>query len=343
MALCLSLCILPRHAHTQQPSPSAELPDSPGSQMPGIVSGTVVDRDGALVADAQATLIRGDQAPRVTTSDTEGRFTFVGVPPGSFQLTVSAAGFAPQQTSFELHPGETYEAPQFTLSISATVDVQVTASREEIAQAQIEAQEKQRVLGIVPNFFVSYVPNAVPLTTKQKFQLAWKSSVDPTAFVGAGLSAGIQQANNDFPSWGQGAQGYAKRFSASYGNIFLGTMLGSAVLPSILKQDPRYFYKGTGTTRSRIRYALVSAFMCKGDNQRWQFNYSGILGTAAASGLSNVYYPAADRDGAGLTFGNMAIGIAGSAISNIFQEFLIPKLTPHKPPLPQSSPQPSHP
>jgi hypothetical protein len=78
-------------------------------------------------------------------------------------------------------------------------------------------------------------------------------------------------------------------------------MIGSAILPALLKQDPRYFYKGTGTTRSRILYAIANSVMCKGDNGHWQVNYSGILGGAAAGGISNLYYPASDRNGISLT------------------------------------------
>jgi hypothetical protein len=106
-------------------------------------------------------------------------------------------------------------------------------------------------------------------------------------------------------------------------------MIGGAILPSLLKQDPRYFYKGTGSTRSRILYALANAVICKGDNGHWQANYSGILGALAAGGISNLYYPASSRNGAGLTFENTLIGIGGSAVGNLFQEFLVRKLTPH--------------
>jgi len=99
-------------------------------------------------------------------------------------------------------------------------------------------------------------------------------------------------------------------------------------LPSIFKQDPRYFYKGTGSKRSRVMYALANAVMCKGDNGRWQVNYSGLLGSLAAGGISNLYYPAKDRNGAGLTFENALIGIGATAAANLLQEFVIKKLTP---------------
>jgi uncharacterized membrane protein YeaQ/YmgE (transglycosylase-associated protein family) len=108
----------------------------------------------------------------------------------------------------------------------------------------------------------------------------------------------------------------------------VGTMVGGAILPSLLKQDPRYFYKGTGSTRSRILYALANAVICKGDNGHWQFDYSGILGDLAAGGISNLYYPASSRSGGGL-IENTLIGIGGSGVANLFQEFLIRKLTPH--------------
>jgi len=103
------------------------------------------------------------------------------------------------------------------------------------------------------------------------------------------------------------------------------------VLASLLKQDPRYFYKGTGSTGSRILYAIANSVICKGDNRRWQANYSGILGSLAAGGISNIYYPANDRNGAELTFENAGIGIGETAVTNLFQEFIIRKLTPKLP------------
>jgi hypothetical protein len=108
-------------------------------------------------------------------------------------------------------------------------------------------------------------------------------------------------------------------------------MLGSALLPSVFKQDPRYFYKGAGTVRSRVLYAIANAVICKGDNGRWQANYSGILGNLAAGGISNLYYPAANRDGVGLTFENAGLGAAAGAVQNLFQEFVVKRLTPKIP------------
>jgi hypothetical protein len=229
-----------------------------------------------------------------------------------------------------LHPNEALEVPPISLAIAAaTTEVRVSVTNYELAEEQVKVEETQRVLGVIPNYYVSYRQDALPLRPKQKFELAWKTSVDPVTFAASGAFAGVQQAQNEFSGYGQGAHGYAKRYGAAYGDALIGTMIGGAILPSLLRQDPRYFYKGTGSTRSRILYALASAVICKGDNGHWQADYSGILGALAAGGISNLYYPAGSRNGAGLTFENTLIGVGGSAVGNLFQEFLVRKLTPH--------------
>ena len=327
------------------PNSIAGLPDAPQAQLPSgpsaasivpeetntsSIHGVVVDKDGAVYQGVQITLISTSPNKKISVvSDADGRFAFENLAAGAYKLTYSGSGFATQVVSITLHPGESLEAPSVTLLFSsATTDVQVNASIEEIAQAQIKEEEQQRIFGAIPNFYVVYDSHPAPLTPRQKFDLAWKSSIDPFTFLIAGAFAGIEQAANTFPGYGQGAQGYAKRYGAAYADSFTGTMIGNAILPSLLKQDPRYFYKGTGTTRSRILYALASSVMCKGDNGHWQVNYSGILGGAAAGGISNLYYPESDRNGIGLTLENTAIGIAGSAVQNLFQEFLVRRLTP---------------
>jgi hypothetical protein len=227
-----------------------------------------------------------------------------------------------------LHEGEMYNAPRTALALATKkTDVRVEVPRVEVAEEQIKEEEKQRVLGIIPNFYVSYVPDAAPLSSKQKFELAWKVTVDPVTFVVTGAIAGLQQANNSFRGYGQGAQGYGKRYGADYANVVTSNFIGNAILPSLLKQDPRYFYKGSGSTRSRILYAIANSVICKGDNGHWQPNYSDILGSLAAGGISNLYYPAQDRNGAKLTFENAAIGIGATAAANLLQEFVIRKLT----------------
>ena len=153
-------------------------------------------------------------------------------------------------------------------------------------EKSIERQEQsQRAAGVLPQFGVTSRQNASPLTSREKFHLFAKSAFDPVTIGVVGLQAGISQAENEFPAYGQGAQGYAKRYAANFSDGFIGTMIGSAILPSLLKQDPRYFYKGTGTVRSRALYAVAMSVVCKGDNGHWQPNYSSIIGSLAA-GLS---------------------------------------------------------
>lgn len=297
----------------------------------GRIRGTVVDKDGLVISNVMVTLSQdGATSTANALSDSNGSFTFAGVATGPFRLTFTAGGFATQTISDSLLAGEDHVTPQVVLAVgSATVDVDVTQTREEIAEQQLRVEEKQRLFGVLPNFYVTYDPNPVALTSRQKFRLAWKSTIDPVSFGITGIVAGFEQAADVFPGYGQGAEGYAKRYGAAYADSVSGNFIGGAILPSLLKQDPRYYYKGTGTTKSRTLYAMANAFICKGDNGRWQPNYSSVIGDLASAGISNLYYPAADRMGAALTFQNAGIGIGANALGNIFQEFLLRKLTPH--------------
>lgn len=316
---------------SQPVTPTTNSPtQQPGQQPSGTISGTIVDQSGAAVPGAQVTLTRDDQSPkRVVSSGDDGQYSFDNLAPGAFHLSITATGFATQTYSGVLNSGEASIVPEITLILAAaTTQVRVGLTPTEIAEVQIQAEEAQRVLGFIPNFYVSYVPDAVPLDPKQKFHLAWRSIVDPVSLGLTAAAAGMEQEANVFSGYGPGAEGYAKRFGAAYADRVDSTLIGSAILPSLLKQDPRYFYKGTGTTRSRLLYAIKSTFICKGDKGRWQPNYSYLMGDLASSGISNLYYPSQDR-GVGLTFANTFIGIGGTAAANILQEFLIRKLTPH--------------
>lgn len=286
-----------------------------------------------MVVGARVKLSAADPAQDLeAVSDEAGQFLLTGVAPGPFQITVMAEGFLTQTFSGALHSGESFIVPPIALAVaSSSSQVLVSMTRTELAEAEIKDEEKQRVLGVVPNFYVTYNPSAVPLTRKQKFELAWKSTVDPISFGLTGAIAGIEQATNTFQGYGQGAQGFGKRYGASYADLVTGTFIGSAVLPSLLKQDPRYFYKGRGSVKSRVLYALANAVICKGDNGKWQPNYSSLLGGLAAGGISNLYYPAADRNDAALTFENALIGVGTTAAANLLQEFVIRRLTPHAP------------
>lgn len=316
-------------AAQQSQQPPAVQPAQQNQQLTGNITGSVFSKEGNPISGAQITLtLTGQSTSQQAASDDSGNYSFKGVIPGTFKITVSAPAFADQTFSGILTSGQNYIVPPITLllaTINTTVIVEPTAV---VAERQIKAEEQQRVLGVIPNFYVSYVPNAAPLNPRQKLQLSWRDAIDPVTFILIGASAGLQQATDQFPGYGQGAQGFGKRYGASYADFATGTIFGSVVFPAILKQDPRYFYKGTGTKRSRVLYAIANAVICKGDNGHWQPNYSSVLGNLASGGISNLYYPSQNQRGAALTFEVTGIGVAATAADNLLEEFLIPKLSP---------------
>ena len=320
--------VVSQAAHTSRGDSSPEVPRSPGS-----IGGTVEDPTGATLAGALVTFIPEDaDRTQRTQSDSDGAFRFSEVQPGAYKITVAAPGVDLWTTSGVLEEGQALDLAEIPLSLtSVSGEVEVRASSSEVAQAQLALEEKQRVLGVFPNFYATYIWDAAPLTTRQKFSLAWRFSVDPVAFAMTGVVAGSEQSSNGFSGYGQGARGYAKRFGASYADGFSSTMLGQAILPAVFHQDPRYFVKGTGSVPARALYAVATTVICKGDNQRWQLNYSNILGNAASAGISNLYYPSTNRHGAGLTIQNSLITTASGAVGGLIQEFFLHRMTPNIP------------
>ncbi len=313
---------LSKAAGASRDAAKAEQPD-------GIVVGRVIDPVGKGVSGADVVLMRDREIVLdEMQSDDDGRFTFTHVSPGSLQLRIIAEGFATVEIPGTMVQGENCVFPEVKLSLATQItEVRVTPPPDEIAQEQFKDEITQRVFGIVPNFYVTYAGNAAPLTPKQKFQVALKASTDPVSVSAVSVIAGVDQASDRFSGYGQGWKAYAKRYGASYTNFASGLFIGGAVLPSILKQDPRYFYKGTGTKRSRFLYAVSRVVICKGDNQSWQPNYSSVFGDLAASGLSNLYLPERDRHGARLTFENAGIAMGTTAVINVLQEFVLRKIT----------------
>jgi hypothetical protein len=304
------------------------LPDAPRPH-PGIIVGTAVDVNddpipGATVVLQGSTL----ETPRTIVSNDKGFFEFSDVEPETYRGKISAQGFADWNSpDLALKPGQyvILSVPRLRIATAFT-SVTVRYSAEEVATEEVKLEEKQRIFGIIPNFYVSYDQNAAPLTAKLKFQLAAKVSFDPITFVGVGIAAGAEQAGNH-PNYPQGWKGFGERYGAAYTNGFTDIMIGGAILPSLLHQDPRYFYQGEGTTKSRILHAVSSPFVTRGDNGRPQPNYSTLGGDLASAAISNAYYPASNR-GAGLVLGNFLIGTGQRAAANIAQEFILRRLTP---------------
>jgi len=293
------------------------------------VMGTVTDVDGDVIPNATVVLneVEGDD-PRTILTTEKGMFEFHDVTPGiTYQLNISAKDYQDWiSTPILLNPDQFTIVTGIQLRIAPfhiTVDVHYDPVK--VATEQFKAEEKQRVFGIIPNFYVSYESDPAPLTTKMKFKLALKVSTDPVTAAGVLLVATAKQAG-DTPDYGQGWGAYGKRVGAVATDGFSDIMIGGAILPSLLHQDPRYFYQGTGTTGSRFRHAVFSTFVARSDKGESQPNYSTVGGVLASSSLANLYYPKSNR-GAGLVFGNFAIGIAERIGANFAQEFLLGKLT----------------
>lgn len=307
----------------------AQMNESPEAQL-GQISGTVIDMNGDPVAGATVVLQGGAASDiRTIVTPDSGFFEFDGVRPAvAYHVMIDAIGFAkwvsPQIT---LDPGQIDILGGISLRIETqNTTVTVRYNSAEVAARQLKKEEKQRILGIIPNFYVAYEgDDTAPLTVAMKFELALKISYDPVTIGGVGLYAGLRQASNS-PDYPQGLKGYGERFGATAADGFTDIMIGGAILPSLLHQDPRYFYQGTGSVRSRLRHAILSPFICRGDNGQWQPNYSSVGGDLGSAALSNLYYPESNR-GPGLVFSSFAIGTAERVIASVAQEFLLSKLT----------------
>ncbi len=298
----------------------------------GCIRGIVADASEAAVPDARVILVaEGSHAKQDVRAAEDGSFVLVNVAPGTYAVTVEREGFQPWHGAARIGSGEQMTLPEIALTVSSvSSSVEVRASTREIAEAQMGLEEKQRVLGVFPNFYASYAPDAEPLSAGQKFRLAWRFVNDPVALAIAGVTAGSEQRADTFHAYGGGAVGYSKRYGAAYADGFTSTFLGEALLPAVFHQDPRYFVKGTGSVGSRALYAMASMVICKGDNRRWQPNYSNVLGNFASASLSNVYYPASSRGGE-LIVGNAMMATAMGAVGGLFQEFVLHRMTPHVP------------
>jgi hypothetical protein len=308
--------------------PTVEQKSAAAESLPGNVSGTVTDENGDLIPGSTVALeeISGSDH-REVTADENGSFEFHELKPGTpYHVRITANGFADWTSPPVIVQAGQFEfLKEIALKASAVTTITVSAAPEHIAVEQVQLEEKQRVLGIIPNFYVVYGPDAAPLSAKLKFQLALRVSVDPIAFLGAGFLGGINQAANT-PNYVQGAKGYGQRVGAIYADGVTDIMVGGAILPSLLHQDPRYYYQGTGSNGSRFLHAIANPFICKGDDGRREINYSSIGGDLASSAISNAYYPSSNR-GAGLMFENVLIDTGERTVSSLVQEFILRKFT----------------
>lgn len=314
----------------QQRSVPGQQPVAAPEPQPASMSGTVEDVNGDIIPGATVVLYGPTPDERRTVlADDDGGFAFTNLRPDTpYHVTISAQGFANWDSiAVVLNPGQYLFLPESKLEVEGgATSVTVDGSPEHIAMEQVKVEEQQRVLGIIPNFYVVYAHNPAPLTAKLKFKLALRASTDPVTLIGFGLNASIYQAAR-FPDYVEGAKGYGQRLGSTFAGGYTNIMVGDALLPSILHQDPRYFYMGTGTTKSRLLHALSGPFITRGDDGRREINYSNIGGDIASGAVANAYYPEADR-GPGLVLKSALIGTGGRMANGLIQEFVLRRLTP---------------
>ncbi len=294
----------------------------------GSVVGTVTDIQDDPV-DGATVVLQGPLADdrRTSTTKDDGSFVFDRVTPGTaYQISVTAVGFAEWSSSVTIAPGESKVVSDVKLRIAtAQRAITVGYAPKEIAVQQLKAEEQQRVLGFIPNIYVTYERHPEPLTSKMKFDLAYKSLTSPVLWGWLGVWSGIQQAANT-PDYSQGAEGYAKRFGANAAGAVTGGLIGNAILPSLLHQDPRYYYRGDGTNRSRAFHAISAPFITPGDNGHLQPNYSTWGGSLISNAIALTYLPSSNRT-AGHVFGSFGMEMGIRVFGSVAQEFILHKFT----------------
>jgi hypothetical protein len=185
-----------------------------------------------------------------------------------------------------------------------------------------QGKQTKRILGMVPNFQAvsadTYLP---PLSFKQKFWLATKSSFDYSSFVFVGIQAGVEEATNTYPEFHQGAAGFGRYYWHTFADQTSGNYLTGAIFPSITHEDPRYYTLYHGGFLRRTEYAMSRVLITRNDKGLNTFNYSEVLGNGAATALGGFYYPERERVGLGETCERWAMQILTDAVGNVFEEF----------------------
>jgi hypothetical protein len=182
-------------------------------------------------------------------------------------------------------------------------------------------KKNDRMFYVMPNYLtVDGESEVKPVSWKEKFSMAAKGSFDPYEFTIVGIVAGIHQALNNDPGFGQGFEGYAKRYGAAFADQVDGNIMVGGVFPTILKIDPRYFRLGRGSFAHRFGYAIDRIFIARRDSGTHMFNIPEFAGNATAIAISNVYYPAADRNFSG-NLNDWGTQMGLDALGNELKEF----------------------
>lgn len=269
--------------------------------------------------------------PEMFKSSSEGRSCLFALCV-AWVLVCAAAGQQPAKPQTEQS-----QPPPSTKPADHASEASAKSQEERHREKQ---EQSQRVLGVVPQFGVTSRQDASPLTSHEKFHLFARSAFDPGSVAVVGLQAAISQGENEFPAYGQGAQGYGKRFGASLADEVSAGFWSNYAYPVLLKEDPRYFRLGEGSFVLRVLYAVKQEAVCHTDKGGRSFNFSNVLGSLTSGAISNLYYPGRslirtipatatspaipvyenDR-GLELTFSRTAIALGYGTIGGIFDEF----------------------
>jgi len=232
------------------------------------------------------------------------------------------------------------QQPSAASSTPQSTKASSQSGKSEEEKAIERKEQSRRVLGVVPDFGVTNRQNASPLTPHEKFHLFVKYTFDPVTIGVVGVQAALSQSQNEFPAYGQGAQGYGKRFGASMADNVSASFWTGFAYPTLLKEDPRYFRLGEGGFGHRFLYGLKQQVVCHTDDGGRSFNFSNVLGSLTTGAVSNIYYPGntlirtipatstspaipvyEDDRGVVLTLSRTAVALGYGAIGGLFDEF----------------------
>lgn len=314
----------PRPASPQSASPQSTAPPTSPAHEPARIKGVVSDIHGGLVPGAHIVILDTNSGvQQETTANDVGFFSVGGLDAGTYSVTISSPGLETYVLhDVHLRAGEVYSLPEVSLPMARTAaDVTVTLTTEQLAEAELHNELQQRVLGVLPNFYVSYQWNAAPLNTRQKCKLTFRAATDPVFFGTTAIIAGIEQAHDTFPEYGPGPVGYWRRYGAAYGDAVIGRLMGDVVLASAFHQDPRYFVMTNGPIVKRAWHAVSSTFIQRGDNRHWQPAYAHLLGNALTGLIATTYHPGSSPGQ--LVLDNTVLGLGGEAANNLVREFVL--------------------
>ncbi len=319
--------------HSSEQASHQASPATPGQGATVRIKGVVADMQGGLVPGAHVVITCANPVLTTETNANQtGFFTVGGLPAGIYSLKISAPGLQTYLVhGLHLRAGETYSMPQVSLPMARTsADVTVTVTTEEMAEDELHSELKQRVFGVLPNFYTSYQWDAAPLNAKQKFKLTLHAATDPVFLGTTAITAGIEQAQNTYPEYGDGPAGYWSRYGAAYGDAVIGRLMGSVVFSTVFHQDPRYFVMTNGSWERRTWHAVSSTFMQRNDRtKRFEPAYAHLLGAATTGVIASTYHPGSNPGK--LVLNDTILDLGNKAANNLVREFVLRHLAKHIP------------